>query len=642
MGQGIMTGLAQCAAEELMVDWSQVRTAAAPWSETYITGGSYGVRANMQAMRLAGAKARDMLKAAAAARWGVDVSTVTVTSGVIKNASNATLTYADVASDAALLTAPASPTLTDPANFRIIGTRAKRTDLPSKVDGTAVFGLDVQVPGMVYAAVRMSPVIGGTLTTLPAKPATAMAVLNLGNAVAVVAKDSWIPLDYCSIGISSTSSTWRDGIKWTAPAGASAITSATILTTAQTLMTSGTPAIPPGGNVGTAAANYAAAPKKFEGTYQLPFLPHVMMEVPNCTVSLTATTAEVWVPTQAAGWVASTVSSLTGIPVANVTVHPTLLGGGFGRKIETDYVVHAVKIAKAIGKPVKVFWPRGEDLSHDQYRPMGLIRVRFGMDADGAPTSYQVRHVSPSPLFQRGWIAANGVDNVDGAVDVAYGVPNRLVEYVRHTTTAPVGFWRSVGESMNCFAVESAVDEAAAVAGIDPVQFRRNMLAGKPRHLAVLNAAASMIGWDTAPAAGHSCGLAFTNGFGSIACLALEISQPVAGSITVHRAAIAVDCGLAVNKTQIEAQMQGGIIQGLTSALWGKTTFASGKASTSNFNNVRLLKMSETPAISVQIIESGIGNLGGVGEVAVPPVAPALANAYFRLTGTRQRALPFF
>lgn len=643
MGQGIMTGLAQCVAEELMVNWTQVKTESAPWAQSYITGGSFGVRANFLAMRTAGAQARDMLIAAAATSMGVAPSSCSASAGVISNTVNSqTRTYASVAAAAALLTPPASPALTPKANWRIIGTRANRTDIRGKVDGSAIFGLDVQVPGMVYAAVRHSPAIGGTLAATPKLPAGATHVINLGNAVAVVAANSWIPLDYCAIGISSTSSTWRDGIKWTAPAGAAAMTSAAILTTANTLMASGTPGTPLPENIGTAAATYTAAPKKFEGTYQVPFLPHVMMEVPNCTVSLSANSAEVWVPTQAAGWVAATVSSLTGIPAANVTVHITLLGGGFGRKIEQDFVAEAVKVAKVVGKPVKLFWPRDEDFSHDQYRPFGLIRVRLGMNASGTPTSFQARNVSVSPLFQRGWIGATGNDNVDGLVGTPYNIPNKLVEFVRHPSTIPVGFWRSVGESMNCFAVESAIDEAALVAGQDPVAFRRALLAGKTRELAVLNAAASMIGWDAGAPTGHAYGIALATGFGSLACLAVEVSQPVAGSLTIHRACMAVDPGMAVNPTQVEAQMQGGIIQGLTSSLWGKTTFTNGKASTSNFNNVRLMKMSEAPAIQVQIIESGAEFLGGIGEVAVPPVAPALANAYARLNGTRVRTLPFF
>jgi isoquinoline 1-oxidoreductase beta subunit len=337
-----------------------------------------------------------------------------------------------------------------------------------------------------------------------------------------------------------------------------------------------------------------------------------------------------------------TVESITGLPASAITVHPTLLGGGLGRKIEQDYVAQAVKVAKAIGKPVKLTWSREEDLSHDQYRPSALVRVRLGLDAGAGVSSYAVRVVTPSPLFQRGWIGATGNDNVDGAAGLPYAFANRLVEYVRDPAAVPVGFWRSVGESINCFAIESALDEAAVLAGVDPLAFRQQLLAARPRELAVLNAAAAMIGWGTAPAAGVARGLALGTGFGSIAAMAVEVSQPVAGTMKVNRVVCAVDCGVAVNPTQVESQIEGGIIQGISSALWGQTTFSSGKASSRNFSNTRVLKMKETPAIQVQIITSGLGNLGGIGEVGVPPVAPALANAWAKLTGTRMRTMPFF
>ena len=633
MGQGIMTGLAQALAEELMVDWAQVRTQAAPASQSYITGGSYGVRANFQPMRVAGAQGREMLIAAAAKQWGVSAASCVAASGVVTNtATQAKLTYAQLAGAAAAITPPASPPLTDPAKFRIIGTTAPRTDLPAKVNGAAVYGIDVRVPGMVFAAIKNAPAIGATLNGTPAVPAGATAVVPLGNAVAVVA-----PTTYAAINGAANLSA-----SWTTPASANQLGSAAILTQAQTLMASGTPGSPLAENVGDAPGAYGAAAKKLEATYQLPYLVHVMMEVPNCTVSLTPTSAEVWVPTQAPSWVVSTVSGITGLPASAITVHTTLMGGGLGRKIEQDYVAQAVKVAQAVGKPVQLVWSREQDFGHDQYRPMGLVRVRLGLDGSGNLTSYANRIVTPSPIFQRGWMGPTGNDNVDGAINLPYAIPNRLVEYVLHQAAVPVGFWRSVGESINCFAVESAIDEAALLAGRDPLAFRQSLLAGSPRVLTALNAAASMIGWSTAPPAGVARGLAVGTGFGSIAALAVEVSQPTAGTMAVNRVACAVDCGLAVNPGQVESQMQGGIIQGISAALWGQTTFTNGRASSSNFSNTRVLRMKETPAIQVQVIQSGLANLGGVGEVGVPIVAPALANAWARLTGNRVRTLPFF
>lgn len=633
MGQGILTGLAQAAAEELMVAWAQVRTAVAPTAQSYITGGSFGVRANFQKMRIAGAQAREVLLTAAAASWGVDRSACSVTDGVITNSvTGTTVTYAQMAKAAAALTPPGSPTLTSTSAFRMVGRTVPRLDLPSKVDGSAVFGIDVRVPGMLYAAVRNCPTIGGTLARTPATPAGAIAVVPLGTAVAVVASNTWAAFRAAN----------ALSVSWTLPASAAQLTTSTITSQAQTLMATGTAGSPAAEKVGDAPGAYAAAATRIESTYQLPYLPHVCMEVLNCTASVTPTSCEVWVPTQAASWVQSTAMAITGLPASAVTVHPTLLGGGLGRKIEQDYVAQAITVSKAVGKPVKLTWRREEDLSHDQYRPMGLVRVRLGADGAGRLTSLATRTVAPSPLAQRGWMAPTGNDNVEGAEGLPYASPNRLVEYVRHPAAVPVGFWRSVGNSINCFAVESAIDELAVALRQDPLAYRRSLLSGDPRTLAVLDRAASDLGWSTPPAAGVARGIALSNGFGSIVALAVEVSQPSAGVMKVRRVACAVDCGLAVNPGQVESQMQGGIIQGISSAFWGQTTFSKGVASSRNFSNTRMLLLRETPAITVSIIQSGLESLGGIGEVAVPPTAPALANAWFRLTGTRMRSLPFF
>ncbi len=633
MGQGILTGLAQAAAEELMVAWSQVRTQAAPASQSYITGGSYGIRANFNAMRIAGAQAREVLVASAAATWGIAAGSCSVTDGIVTNTvTKASLSFAQLAKDAATRTPSASPTLTGTSQFRVIGRSMARLDIPSKVDGSAVFGIDVRVPGMVYAAVRNCPTIGGTLAKTPAKPAGAIAVVPLGTAVAVVASNTWAAFRAAE----------ALSVSWTTPSTASQLNSATIAAQAQTLMATGTPGSPAAERIGDAAGSFASASSKVEATYSLPYLPHVCMEVLNCTASVTATSCEVWVPTQAASWVQATAMAITGLPASAVTVHPTLLGGGLGRKIEQDYVSQAITVSKAVGKPVKLTWRREEDLSHDQYRPMGLVRVRLGADASGALTSLAVRTVAPSPLFQRGWMAPTGNDNVEGAEGLPYAIPNRLVEYVRHTAAVPVGFWRSVGNSINCFAVESAIDELATSLRVDPLEFRRRMLASDPRTLAVLQRAASDIGWSSTPPAGVARGLAISNGFGSIVALAVEVSQPTTGVMRVNRVACAVDCGFVVNPGQVESQLQGGIIQGISSAFWGQTTFSNGVASSRNFSNTRMLLMKETPSITVSQLQSGLDMIGGIGEVGVPPVAPALANAWSRLTGTRMRSLPFF
>lgn len=633
MGQGILTGLAQAAAEELRVDWSQIRTQVAPTSLSYLTGGSFGIRANFRKMRIAGAQARESLLSAAAANWGIPVSECSVTDGVVTNTrSGVSMTYAQLATAAAAIAPSASPQLTDPSDFRVVGRSASRLDLPSKVDGSAVFGIDVQVPGMVHATVRHCPTIGGTLAKTPPVPAGAIAVVPLGTAVAVVASNTWAAFRAAN----------ALKVSWTIPSTASQLTSSTISSQARSLMSSGVAGSPEAERLGDAPGAFAGSATKVEATYELPYLPHVCMEVLNCTASVTPTSCEVWVPTQAASWVQATAKAITGLEPSAITVHPTLLGGGLGRKIEQDYVAQAITVSKAIGRPVKLTWRREEDLAHDQYRPMGLVRVRLGADAGGRVTSFASRVVAPSPLFQRGWMAPTGNDNVEGAEGLPYAIPNRLVEQVRHPAAVPVGFWRSVGNSINCFAVESAIDEMSSALRKDPVAFRRGLLTEDARTLAVLDRAAADIGWSRSPGAGVARGIAISNGFGSIVAMAVEVSQPTAGVMKVLRVACAVDCGLAVNPGQVVAQMEGGIIQGISSAFWGQTTFSKGVASSRNFSNTRLLLMKETPTITVSIIPSGLDNLGGIGEVAVPPMAPALANAWFRLTGARMRTLPFF
>lgn len=674
MGQGTMTGLAQCVAEEMVADWAKVKTVAADWAHSGFTGGSMGLRTNWMTMRTSGAKALDMLRQAAADSFGVSASDA----GLQPNGRNqfayngATRDYKDLVAAAATKAPTASPTLVPQANWRIMGSSKARLDIPSKVDGSAVFGMDVQLPNMLYAAVRQSPVIGGTIGTTPSTPTGATAVFRLAQlrttstytAVAVVADNSWLPINFCSKCSNETSaaSTWRSSLKWTSPAGASAMTSTTIRTAAANLLAA-TTITQTAEDIGTAAATFAAAAKQVDATYEIPYLAHVMMEVPNCTVRLAAdlSTIEVWAPTQnpgpyTNGAVATIKDRLSRagltVPDSGITVNPTLVGGGFGRKFDHDFLDHAVQVAiglraKGINRPVKLYWPRTEDFSHDQYRPMALMRVRVGMDSSGTPTAYFLRHVSQSPLKQRGLFFGAEGDNVDGAIDTAYAIPNKRVEYARlDSVTVPVGWWRSVGESMNVFAVESAIDEAAALAGVDPLTFRQRMLTGRNDILAVLNSAANMIDWTT-PVAGRGKGIALSTGFGSLAAVAAEVSDPGTGVMRIERLAICVDPGVAINPNQVRAQMEGGLIMGISSARWGKVTFASGVASATNFGSgVQVAKFADVPPISVDILQSGArdsNGAGGVGEVGVPAVAPALANAWARLKGEaagRKRTLP--
>lgn len=643
MGQGVYTSLAQLVAEELAIPWSSVRVAPAPTDSAYanpgtgaqLTGGSMSVRGYYTALRTAGAAAREMLCAAAATRFGVPVTQCVARNGrVFVGGTTTSASYGQLAPAAAKLPVPQNPALTPTSAFRIIGRAVPRVDIPAKTTGAAIYGIDVRVPGMKHAVVAHAPAVGGTLGSVGSKPPGVAAVVRLKNAagavnaIAVVAATTWDAM----AGLENLDVSWR------APAGAAALSTAVIRSQAQTLMTSGAAAIAE--QAGDAEGAIAAADKVLDATYEVPYLAHAAMEPLACTASVTSTGCEVWAPTQAPGLVAETAAAICGIDPSRVVVHTTLLGGGLGRKFETDFVSQAVQTSRAIGAPVKLTWPREQDFGHDQYRPAALVRVRAGVTA-GAVTGWHDRIVSPSILFQRGWIADGTVDSqaVDGAVGLPYAMSDRLVEYVRHPAGVPVGFWRSVGHSINAFAVECAMDELALLAGADPVAFRLANLSGAPRAAAVLQRVADLCGWSSAPPAGRARGVALSVAFGSFVAQVAEVSSPSAGRLKVERVWCAIDCGQVVNPDTVEAQMQGGIVHGLTAAMWGRMTFTNGVASPRNFDRYRVTRMRDMPQIEVAIVASDAAP-GGVGEPGVPPIAPAVANAWARLTGTRVRSLP--
>jgi isoquinoline 1-oxidoreductase beta subunit len=529
---------------------------------------------------------------------------------------------------AAKLTPPLNPPLV--ANPRFIGRPMPRVDLPAKVDGSAVFGIDVRRPGMVYAAIKHCPTMGGTVASTPTKPGGAIAVVNLGNAVAVVAANTGLAMDLAQ----------ELSVRWSIPASSAQLDTATIETAAQQLLDSGTPQIAE--TQGDPDSGLAGSVVKVESSYHLPYLAHACLEPLNCTAEVTSTSCKIWAPTQSPALVVSTAQSLTGLPPTKIQVNTTFMGGGLGRKIEQDYIAQAIKVAMAVKAPVKLTWPRSEDFGNDQYRPMAVVKVSAGVGPSGDVKAWIYRNVSPSITYQRN-PGFTDVDSqaTDGSVNLAYNFLSRRVEYCRHPAAVPVGYWRSVGHSINCFAVESAVDELAAAAGQDPVAFRQKLLAGNPRALAVLNAAANLAKWKTTPPAGRERGIAFSEAFGSLVAQVVEISAPTATAIRVHKVFCAVDCGFAVNPNAVEAQIQGGIVHGLSAAMWSRMTFKRGVVSPRNFNRSRVTRMPEMPEITVKIINSG-QPLGGIGEPGVPPIAPAVANAYARLTGKRLRTLPFF
>lgn len=677
MGQGAASGLAQILCEDLMVDPARVRlqqgmpslVSPAPVGASINTVGSGVTRNNYWRMRDAGAAAREMLVAAAMQRLGDGSrANFSVRNGVVTHApTGSTLSYGQLAADAARLPVPTGAALVPDAQLSCIGKSLPRQDIPFKVDGSAVYGLDVRVPGMVYAVIRHCPTLGGTLAATPAKPSGALALVPTQvvagtargleavghvNAFAVVGTNTW----------DAWQAARRVSPKWNLPANVASLNSAQFLADAQALMDSATPyqpgaANPPGTlytverSTADATTALAGAATRLEARYSLPYVAHACMEVLNCTVDYVAgQRCEIWAPTQSAKSALQLAMTLTGLGADRITLHTTYLGGGLGRKAELDFISQAIQVAMALQKPVKLMWPREEDFTHDQYRPMALVRVRAGLDANRQIAAWTYRNVSPSILGQRGVVLGPTGDSqgYEASQALPYRFGARLTEWVSHTSPIPVGFWRSVGASINTFAVESMIDELALAAGQDPLQFRRAQLSD-PRWIAVLEAAANAAGWGNASPKGTARGIAIGTAFNSIVAQVVEVASSGGSSPgpRVTRVWLAIDCYRPVNPASIEAQMIGGIVHGLNAALYGRQTFVNGAAQSRNFNSSRMMRLREMPQVSVTIMPAPTVSdrsqaLGGVGELGVPTLAPALANAWARLTGQRVRSLPFF
>jgi isoquinoline 1-oxidoreductase beta subunit len=612
LGQGIYTGLAQAVAEELKVDWNRVRTLPCPAAQAWGTGGSSGIRRHYDTMRKAGATAREMLIAAAAAKWGVSPMACRAANGSVVNTStNASLTYGALAATAATMPVPDNPPLTAPADFSIIGKPLARTDIPEKTDGSTRYALDIRPPGLVYATIVRSPVVGASLAATPATPPDAIALVPVDDGLAVVADNTWKAIQIAR----------KLDIKWRLPNGLADIDTSVFATRAAGLLSDG-PVNTLDSN-GDVESGLAGAAKTIDAVYTLPYLAHTCMEVPNCTASVTASSCQVWAPTQAPPRVLETAAQITGLPQSSITVTPTMVGGGFGRKSDMDYIAQAIRVAKVVGKPVNLTWTREEDIAHDRYRPMTLVRVRAGVDTSGNIVAWSYRTIGES----------------GGASEHDYKLGSWKIEAAGFPSPVRTGPWRSVGNSIHCFARESAIDELAQAANVDPLTFRRNLFGNNVRNVAVLDAAAKLGNWGMPLPAGHARGFALSTAFGSTTAQVAEISAPSPNTIRVQKVACVIDCGVAVNPDAIEAQMQGGIVMGLSAALWGQVPFRNGQPTVSNFHNYRLAKLADTPVTSVQILQSG-DFLGGVGEAGVPPIAPAIANAYASLTGKRLRTLP--
>jgi isoquinoline 1-oxidoreductase subunit beta len=635
MGQGVRTSLPMIVADELDADWSRVQVIQADAHPNkygpQITVGSGSVRNGAwMPLRKAGASARAMLVGAAATRWGVRPADCRTAEAVIHHdASGRSLGYGDLAEAAAELDVPTDPELKDPSQFRLIATRVPQVDVHDKVTGRTKYGIDARVPGMLFATVVHSPVFGGSVKsfddTRARKVAGVVDVVGIPTGIAVVAHNTWAAFQ----GAKALDVQWDDGDFSMSTADIAAHLRE---------VAGGEAAVARRDGQGDGALS--SATKRVEAEYEAPYLAHATMEPMNCTAWVRVDGAEVWAPTQNPQGTQGTTARLTGFPSEKITVHVMHLGCGWGRRSRTDFVEDAVHASKAMKAPVQVVWTREEDMQHDQYRPTAYVRFQGGIDASGEASDL-VAHVSATPIGGGGGGARDrGVDrnSVDGIVTMMYAVPNVLVAYARPDVAVPTGHWRSVGPSQNIFFIESFVDEMAHAAGRDPFEFRRGLLAGNPRGLRVLEAAAEMAGWGTPPPAGRARGIGIVEDKGTVVSEVAEVSVE-AGKVRVHRVWCAADCGQVIHPGIVEQQMVGSIVTGLTMALYGEITLARGRVVQGNFDDYKMLRIDEMPEVEVRILESDEPP-GGVGEPGVPPIAPAVTNALFALTGARVRSLP--
>jgi isoquinoline 1-oxidoreductase beta subunit len=641
MGQGIYTSIAMILAEELDLKWDQVTIEAAPPSDKLygnpifqiqVTGNSNSIRAFWTPLRKAGAGARAMLIEAAARRWNVDAASCTTANGeVIHGGSGRTLAYAALAGDAAKLTPPADPPLKAVADFKMIGKPLKRLDTPDKVNGKAQFGIDAMPAGVKFATIAACPVFGGKVGHVDDAKAKQMAgvrqVLVFEDFVAVVGDHMWAAKQ----GLAALAIVWDEG--------ANAQVSSDMVWK-QLRAASEKPGVV--AKSAGDAAKVLGGGKRIDAAYELPFLAHATMEPMNCTVHVTPDACEIWVGSQVQTRAQGVAVKLTGLPPEKVSVHNLLLGGGFGRRLEADYVEKAVRIAQKVDAPVKVVWTREEDVQHDVYRPV-YRDVLSATLADGRISAWSHRITGSSviarwlpPAFQKGI----DIDAVDGGIDIPYDIPNLNVEYQRDEPPGvPTGFWRGVGPNNNVFAIESFIDELAKKAGKDPLEFRRAMLGKNPRLLAALELAAGKAGWGTPLPARRGRGIAVQVAFGSFIATVAEVEVSGNGDVRVQRIVSAVDTGIVVNPDTVVAQLQGGLIFGLTAALHGEITIDKGRVQQSNFHDYRMLRIDEVPKIEVHLIQSGEAP-GGIGETGTTAAPPAVGNAIFAATGIRLRRLP--
>ena len=645
MGQGALTGLAMLVAEELECDWSKVRTEfVSPtlnlrknriWGDTS-TGASRSIASSQDYLRRAGATAREMLIAAAAAQWRVPPAQCVAAKGaIVHRPSGRTLSFAAIAPAAARVTPPADVALKPPSAWTLAGTPQRRLDVPDKVTGQPVYAMDVRLPNMLSAAIRHCPVFGGRLKSVDANSIAEMAgvrgVVRMPDAVAVVA-DSWWRAERASNALAVT---WDD-------CGNGGVSTASIAAFVRAGLGTDTE-VQIGRADGDAAAALAGAAVRIEADYEVPFLAHATMEPQTCTAHVRADGVEIWVPTQDPATALATAAIAADVPHDKVAVHRTMLGGGFGRRAPIqEYVRQAVTIAKEFDAPVKLVWSREQDIAHDRYRPFGMARLTAGLNTDGMPLACTIRLAGPSfvaallPGF-----GANIIDRtfVSGLADeMPYAIPNYRLDYVVRATPVPLGVWRAINYTQNAFYKECFIDEMAHAAAIDPCLYRRKLLTDNPRNLAVLDAAAKHAGWNAPPPSGVFRGIALNEACGSYCAQVVEVSVKN-GEVRVHRVVAAINPGHVVNPLSVEMQVQGAIVYALTAALYGEITIKDGAAEQTNFDAYEMLRLADAPKVETVIVPSG-EFWGGVGEPPVPPLAPALCNAIFAATGKRVRSLP--
>ena len=641
MGQGVYTSIAMILAEELDVNWAQVSVEAAPPSDKLygnplfgiqVTGNSNSIRAFWTVLRNAGASARAMLTEAAAQRWKVDVKACRTEGGAVTHAaSGRSLEYAALVEEASRLPPPKDPPLKDPGDFNTIGKPLKRLDTPEKVNGKAKYGIDAMPLGVKFATLAICPVFGGKTGRVADSKAKQVPgvrqVIVLDDLVAVVGDHMWAAKQ----GLAALEITWDEGpnanvtsdLVWRQLRAASEKSGAVARTAGD-------------------ADQGLSRGERLDAAYEVPFLAHAPMEPLNCTVHVKPDSCEVWVGTQVQTRAQTAAAQVTGLPLDKVTVHNHLLGGGFGRRLEADMVATATRIAKQVDGPVKVVWSREEDIQHDVYRPV-YRDVLAASVADGRIVGWTHRITGSSiiarwlpPAFQKGI----DIDGVDSAADIPYDIPNLRVEFQRDEPPAvPTGFWRGVGPNNNVFAIESFMDELAKKAGRDPVAFRRDMLGKTPRLRAALELAASKAGWGNPLPTRNGRGVAAQTAFGSFIATVAEAEVDENGAVHVHRIVAAVDTGIVVNPDTVVAQLQGGLIFGLTAALFGEITIDKGRVQQSNFQNYRMLRINEVPQIEVHLIASREAP-GGIGETGTTAAPPAVGNAIYAATGIRLRRLP--